>query len=139
MLVSIEDFRARFPRPLTETEEVRAATLLVDAEDLIRAEFARRGRNFDYEITGAWLPTAVRRVIVEMVSTVILVGDQAGRKSGSVQAGQVSESWSYGDAGASTWGTVRLTSEHLDILGLSAARSRGNFPPAPRWPEERGW
>lgn len=137
MLVTKDEFLARFPRPLSSLEADRAETLLADAEDRIRAEFSRRGRNFDYEVAAPWLATVARDVIVEMVSTAILVGDQAGRKSGSVQAGQVSESWSYGDAGASMWGAVRLTDEHRDDLGLSVARSRGNFPKPQRWPERR--
>ncbi|MCH6197450.1 phage Gp19/Gp15/Gp42 family protein [Corynebacterium mastitidis] len=139
MLVDVEDFLARFPRPLSPEEEKRAAVLLDDAESLIRAEFARRGRSLDTEIRSVWLGLIARRVIVEMVSTAILVGDQAGRKSGSVQAGQVSESWSYGDAGSAMWGVVRLTDDHLKDLGLAEARSRGSFPRAPRWPERRYW
>lgn len=137
MLVDLDQFQVRFPRPLTPEEETRAETLLDDAEDLIRAEFARRGKDFDIALAANWFQAVARRVIVEVVSTAMLVGDQAGRRSGSVQAGQVSESWSWSDAGSTMWGAVRLTDRHLDDLGLSVARSRGSFPPPPRWPERR--
>ncbi|WP_083912328.1 Gp19/Gp15/Gp42 family protein [Corynebacterium mastitidis] len=136
MVVSPEDFQDRFPRALSPEEEKRAAVLLGDAEGLIRAEFARRGRSFDTAIRSVWIGLIARRVIIEMVSTAILVGDQAGGRSGSVQSGQVSESWSYGDAGSAMWGAVQLTEGHLRDLGL-VARSRGRFPQPPRWPERR--
>ena len=137
MIVSIEEFVPVFPRPMTEDERKRATVLLGDAEDRIREEFAREGRDFDAELGRvSWLPSAARRVVREMVSAVVLVGPDAGRRQYAVTAGAVSESWTMADAAGSAWGSVVLTDEHRRALGLSVgAMPRGRFPRAPRWPE----
>ena len=137
MIVSIEEFVPAFPRPMTEDERTRAAVLLGDAADRIREEFAREGRDFDAELERvSWLPSAARRVVREMVSAVVLVGPDAGRRQYAVTAGAVSESWTMADAAGSAWGSVVLSDEHRRALGLSVgAMPRGRFPRAPRWPE----
>ena len=137
MIVSIEEFIPAFPRPMTEDERKRAAVLLGDAEDRIREEFAREGRDLDAELVRvSWLPSAARRVIREMVSAVVLVGPDAGRRQYAVTAGAVSESWTMADVAGSAWGSVVLSDEQRRDLGLSVgAMPRGKFPRAPRWPE----
>ena len=137
MIVSIEEFVPAFPRPMTEDERKRAAVLLGDAEDRIREEFAREGRDLDAELVRVpWLPSAARRVIREMVSAVVIIGPDAGRRQSAVSAGAVSESWTSYDPSASAWGAVVLTDEHRRDLGLvSGALPRGRFPRPPRWPE----
>ena len=137
MIVSIVEFVPVFPRPMTEDERKRATVLLGDAEDRIREEFAREGRDFDAELERvSWLPSAARRVVREMVSAVVLVGPDAGRRQYAVTAGAVSESWTMADAAGSAWGSVVLSDEQRRALGLSTgAMPRGRFPRAPRWPE----
>ena len=137
MIVSIEEFVPAFPRPMTEDERKRAAVLLGDAEDRIREEFAREGRDFDAELKRVpWLESATRRVIREMVSAVVLVGPDAGRRQYAVTAGAVSESWTMADVAGSAWGSVVLSDEQRRALGLSVgALPRGRFPRPPRWPE----
>ena len=137
MIVSIEEFVPAFPRPMTEDERTRATVLIGDAADRIREEFAREGRDFDAELERvSWLPSAARRVVREMVSAVVLVGPDAGRRQYAVTAGAVSESWTMADVAGSAWGSVVLSDEHRRALGLSVgAMPRGRFPRAPRWPE----
>ena len=139
MIVSIEEFVPAFPRPMTEDERKRAAVLLGDAEDRIREEFAREGRDLDAELERvSWLESATRRVIREMVSAVVLVGPDAGRRQYAVTAGAVSESWTMSDVAGSAWGSVVLSDEQRRALGLSTgAMPRGRFPRAPGWPERR--
>lgn len=137
MLVSIDEFAPTFPRPMTDAERERASLLLGEAEDRIREEFAREGKDFDAELKRvSWLPSAARRVIREMVSAVVLIGPDAGRRQSAVTAGAVSESWTMADVAGSAWGAVVLSDEHRRDLGLvSGALPRGRFPRPPRWPE----
>ena len=137
MLVTIDDLAATFPRALSPEESSRGEALLGDAEDRIREEFAREGRDLDAELERvSWLPSAARRVVREMVSAVVLVGPDAGRRQYAVTAGAVSESWTMADAAGSAWGSVVLSDEQRRALGLSVgAMPRGRFPRAPRWPE----
>lgn len=140
MLVSPDDFSARFPRPLTAFEKTLASARLEDAEDMIRAAFARAGRDLTDELDThhQWLPHAVKRVIREMVSAVILVGASAGRRQGSVTAGAVAESWTMADVDSVSWGELVLTDDHRQDLGLSGhGYASGRFPPPSRWPERR--
>lgn len=137
MLVSFTDFEKRYPRPLVGAEESRAEQLLEDAEEMIEVEFARVGRDFRGELTVLpWVASTAKRVIREMVSAAMLVGEDAGRRSSSVAAGQVSESYSFADVDSVAWGGVKLTPAQRADLGLPGSGiPEGEFPCPPRWPE----
>ena len=135
----IDGFVARFPRALKPGERERAELLLQDARDMIAAEFGRAGMNLDEEIARSdWLEAVVCRVVFEMVSAVLLVGDRAGVRQYSVTAGDITESGTYSDVNGSAWGGLVLTDKHRFDLGLvQHATARGRFPGAPAWPERR--
>lgn len=135
----IEDFEARFPRALKPGERERVALLLGDAEALIRAEFDRAGLDFDAELARtSWLEAVAGRVMLEMVSAAIMVGDRAGQRQSSVTVGDITESVTWADANGSSWGGLVLTDKHRFDLGLlQHSRARGRFPDSGGWPERR--
>lgn len=136
MLVEVEELEHRFPRPLVGDDRDRARVKLIDAEDLMRDEFAREGRDFDAEIQVDWMRRTAGRVIREMVSASLLVGDRAGIRQHSVTAGQVTESATYADVGSTAWGELVLTDKQREQLGLmTPARPLWSFPDPPRFPE----
>lgn len=138
MLVTVRDVESRFPRELEDFERSRLAVLLHDAEDLIRVAFARVGRDLDAELeTGVlWLPSAVRRVIREMVSSAVGVGLNVGVRSVTSTSGPQSDSITFAEVGSAAWGGVMLSSAHRLELGLPVgAVPTGEFPRPSRWPE----
>lgn len=140
MLVSIEQFVTRFPRPLSSFERSRSEQLLEDSEEIVAAAFARERRSLEAELAEhpKWLPPVVARVIREMVAAAILVGDAAGKRQSAVTAGMVSESATWADVGSVSWGEPILTDDHRRDMGLNgAALPSGRFPSPPRWPERR--
>jgi len=136
MLVTFDDLASRLPRPLEGGEEQRARVLLGDAEDLIRGEFAREGRDLDVEVEQSWFATTVRRVIRQMVAAAILVGANAGIRSVSSTTGPTSDQIVFADVGAVAWSEVCLTAAQRAELGLA---TRGvpsvSAPPVAGWPE----
>ncbi|OLT54839.1 hypothetical protein BJF89_00990 [Corynebacterium sp. CNJ-954] len=139
MLVDPDTFFTLFPRPLSTAEKTRATALLEEAESILVDAFARRHRSLPLDIeTVPWLAGEASRVIREMVSAVMIVGTDAGRISGSVTAGQVSESGTWADPGATSWGQLVLTDAQKTRLGLAAdGTSQGYFPSPPRYPERK--
>ena len=137
LTIRVEDIEARLPRPLIGPERARLGPLVEDAVDLIDEAFAREGRDFKAElVTVPWLEKAAVRVVREMVSAAVLVGENVGIRSTSIRSGQVSEAYTYADVDSVTWGGLRLTPDQLSVLGLSAdGRARGSFPAPARWPE----
>lgn len=136
VIISVDDFAKRFPRPLTEAEQARAELLIADALEIISAEFSREGRDFDDEVQAPWLAANTRRVVFEMVNTAILVGGNAGVKQHSITVGGVTESSTWADPYAANWGVLWLTDAQRALLGLSVAvTARASYPPAKCWPE----
>ena len=138
MEIDLDGLKKRCPRPLLPDEETRLELLADDAMDEIRMAFMKRGRNLDSELlTVPWLPFAVGKTVREMVVAAILVGVDVGRRSASVAAGQVSESYTFADVDSVSWGGVKLTDSLLDLLGLRSGGARGSFPRPLEWPERR--
>ena len=79
---------------------------------------------------------AARRAIREMVAAAVIIGPNAGVRSVSSTTGPQSDSITYADVGAVSFGGVSLTDQLLELLGLLGGRPRGNFPRPLRWPEE---
>lgn len=137
MLVDVSDVETRFPRPLMPDEKSRLSSLLSDAEELIKDEFLKAGRDFYGELkTVKWLPSTAARVIREMVSAAILVGGNAGARTVSSTSGPQSDMITFADVNSVGWGGVRLTDQWRKELGLAvSARPTGSFPDPAPWPE----
>ena len=136
--VGIDYFEARFPRRLNRAEKTRAEVLLGDAAEVIEAAFLAVGEDLAAALQRREFLFTYRRVIVEMVGAAITVGGDAKRRSRSVSAGAVSESYTWADDVSTAWVGVELTDEQRRDLGQPVGgRSRGRFPRAPRWPERR--
>ncbi|WKD60917.1 Phage protein Gp19/Gp15/Gp42 [Corynebacterium ciconiae DSM 44920] len=130
------DIERRLPRQLTDAESQRLTVLVADAEELIAAAFTREGRDFYVEAEADWLFTNARRVVLEMVSSAILVGGDAGKRQYSITVGGVTESSTWADVTSSPWGVLSLSDSQRRLLGLSVAVTpRASFPCAKRWPE----
>ncbi len=141
MLVDPTEMAGGFPRPLDPWETDRLATLLKDAEELIRAEFARAGRDFDAELIlyAAWLPVMAKRVIRSMASAAILVGANAGVRSASSSTGPHSDSITFAHVNATDWGQVTLSADHRRELGLGIGYPEPSCTTPIRWPEVHSW
>lgn len=147
MEVDLDGLRARFPRPLTPEEDARLVLLAADALSMIRVAFMKQGRDFDAELRSVpWLELEAQRVVRHMVNAAVLVGGNVGVRSVSSTTGQESDSITYADVDAASWGGVRLTEDLLALLGLGRRGARGSFPEPLRWPEsyrprggERWW
>lgn len=138
MDIDIQGIVDRFPRPLDDWERKRLSLLAQDSLDLIRVEFARRGRDFDSEVVSKpWLAIVAARVVREMVSASILVGTNVGVRSASSQTGDESDSITYATVNAAGWGGVTFPDWALAELGLKNKGARGRFPKPIPWPERR--
>lgn len=136
MEIDLEGLKKRFPRPLTLDEEDRLVLLAQDALDQIRIAFLRRGRDFDRELeTVPWLRFAAQSAVRHMVNAAVLVGQNVGVRSLSSTTGPTSDSITYSDVNAASWGGVLLTDGLLEQLGLGVRGARGRFPRPLRWPE----
>lgn len=137
-LIEASDIAVRAPRPLTDAESARVAVLIVDAEELIRSEFARVRRDFDRALTDEWFANTVRRVMREMVLAAVLIGSNVGVRSASSTTGAEADSLTFTDGalGAVSFAGVSLTDVQRHDLGLLAARPSGRFPSRGiGWPE----
>lgn len=134
--VSVEDLAAIFPRPLELDEQSRAENLIVAADDRIREAFERRGRDLDREaIRTPWLARTYRRVVREMVSAAILIGEDVGRASASSTTGPQSDSVTWSQGIPISWGFIELTDEQeRDLLDHQNLPS-GGFRRLRPWPE----
>lgn len=135
-LVTVEDVVARLdpqPDPLTHP---RIEVLLEDAEDKVRRAFLKAGRDFDASLMSVpWLEGEAEDVIREMVSAAIIIGPNAGVRTATSSTGQESDSITYADVNAVSFGGVRLTDQQKIDLGLGGGLPRGRFPFPRRWPE----
>lgn len=134
--VSVKDLAAIFPRPLDVEEQSRAESLIAAADDRIREAFERRGRDLDGEVESTpWLARTYRRVVREMVSAAILIGDNVGRASASSTTGPQSDSVTWSQGIPISWGFIELTdSQEADLLGRRNLPS-GGFRRLRPWPE----
>lgn len=136
-LVTFEDVVSRLdPRPPDETQG-RVDLLISDAEQAIRTAFLKAGRDLDAElVTVPWMRPEVERVIREMVAAAIIIGPNAGVRTVASSTGQESDTITYADVDAVSFGGVRLTDAQRHDLALSlGAVPRGRFPRPSRWPE----
>ncbi|RAV34947.1 hypothetical protein CWC39_00855 [Corynebacterium heidelbergense] len=138
--MTVEALEARLPRPLDLVERGRAETLLGDAEDRVREELGRVGRDLDSEyFSRPGFGYTVDRVIREMVAAAVLIGVNAGYRSVASTTGAESDSATFAGDNPG-WGNVYLTEEHKRDLGLpGAARPSGRFPMPWVWPERDVW
>lgn len=135
-LITAEEIAAALPVELTGEQHAKLDALIDLAEDEITLAFARRGRSFQNELAGSeWLELAARRAIREMVSAAVIVGPNAGVRSVSSTTGPQSDSITYANVDAVSFGGVALTDKLLELLGLAGVKPRGRFPRPARWPE----
>lgn len=138
-LITAEEIAGALPIDLTEEQRAKLDAQIELAEEEISLAFARRGRSFQNELAASeWLEMAARRAVREMVSAAVIIGPNAGVRSVSSTTGPQSDSITYADVGAVSFGGVALTDKLLELLGLAGVRPRGRFPRPARWPEEGG-
>lgn len=140
-LVSPEDVIKRLPaviKPLSPDDADRVATLIEDAEYLIRDEFAVVHRDLDAEIAvSPHRRRTVARVIRQMVAAAIIVGPHAGVKSVTSTSGPTSDSITYQDPPQVSFDGVFLTDEQRRLLGLDVSAESAAFHyPLSKWPCE---
>lgn len=136
-LITAEEIAGALPVDLTEEQRAKLDAQIELAEEEIALAFARRGRSFQNELAASeWLEMAARRAVREMVSAAVIIGPNAGVRSVSSTTGPQSDSITYADVGAVSFGGVALTDKLLELLGLAGVRPRGRFPRPVRWPEE---
>lgn len=136
--VTPEDVRVRLAVPFEPGDTDRVQVLIDDAVRKIRGAFSRRGRDFDAEVEMVpWLADAAFDVVLEMVTSAIVLGPNAGVRSASSTTGPQSDSITYADPGRIAFSGVKLLDDMLADLGLLVGVPRGRFPRPLRWPEER--
>lgn len=136
-LITAEEIAGALPVDLTEEQRAKLDAQIELAEEEIALAFARRGRSFQNELAASeWLEMAARRAVREMVSAAVIIGPNAGVRSVSSTTGPQSDSITYADVGAVSFGGVVLTDKLLELLGLAGVRPRGRFPRPVCWPEE---
>ena len=127
LLVTPEDIIKRLPdtvKPLSPGDKERVATLIEDAEFLIRDEFALARRDFDAEMTAPHRARTAARVIRQMVAAAVIVGPHVGVKSVSSTTGPASDSVVYQVPPAVSFDGVFLTDEQRRLLGLDIYADR---------------
>lgn len=130
-VISVDDISSIFPRELAPEEVERASNLIVAALDLIDEEFLRRGRDFHTEVEESrLLQLTVRRVVREMVSEAVHVGQDVGRQSASSTTGPQSDSVTWSQGVGIHWGGVFMLPRWLADLGLVSSGSMYRFPAA---------
>lgn len=137
LTVETSDIEIRLGTLPVGTDTNRLQLWVNDSIELIYEEFSRRGRDFDEEMESTpWLAATARRVVREMVMAVVRTGDDVGRRSVSIRAGQVSEAYTFDDTNSVSWGGVTLTADQLERLGLAPrGLPRWGFPKHMPWPE----
>lgn len=135
--VALSDITTLFPRRLEIDEENRAVALIGAALELIEEAFLRQGRDFHAEAKASrLLQLTVKRVVREMISEAIAVGENVGRQSASSTTGPQSDSVTWSQGVGIHWGGVYLTPQWLRDLGLAGQSVSGhNFPRAKRYAE----
>lgn len=119
-IIDVNDIAGIFPRPLEDDEKNRASSLISASLDLIEEEFLRRGRDFYKALDSSrLLQLTAKRIITEMISAAIHVGDNVGHAAASSTTGPQSDSVTFSAGVGIHWGGVYMTSEWLRQLGLS--------------------
>lgn len=130
-VVSVEDVAGIFPRELTDDEITRVGNLIDVALELVDEEFLRRRRDFYSEVEDSrLLQLTVKRVVREMVSEAVHVGQDVGRASVSSTTGPQSDSVTWSQGVGIHWGGVFMSARWLSDLGLVKGGSLYRFPPA---------
>ena len=130
LLVTPEDITKRLPetvKPLSPGDLERVATLIEDAEFLIRDEFALARRDFDAEMIVPHRARTAARVIRQMVAAAVIVGQRVGVKSLSSTTGPASDSITYQDPPKVSFDGVFLTDEQRRLLGLDVFADRPSY------------
>lgn len=124
VVVALSDITALFPRRLEIDEENRAVALIDAALELIEEAFLRMGRDFAVEVEASrLLQLSAKRVVREMISEAIHVGENVGRSSASSTTGPQSDSVTWSQGVGVHWGSVHMTDEWRAALGLSGGSS----------------
>lgn len=140
MEITVDDVAGVFPRSLLDEERARMQNLIEQSLELIELEFARRGRDFNREVTSSrLLQLAAKQAVRAMVSQAVLIGGNVGVASASSTTGPQSDSVTYSQGVGIHWGGVGLDDAILDLLGLGARAvplGRGGrvIPFGHRWP-----
>lgn len=125
-IVITEDVTSRLPSGtfLTSEDTERIKILIGDAEEIVRDEFSRVGKDFTTEIKTPWVGNSVKRVIREMVAAAVILGPNAGVRSASSSTGQVADSVTYDKVDIVGFSGVRITDDQRRELGIPT----GAFP-----------
>lgn len=138
VLITVGDIAGIFPRELTSDEKLRAANLIDAAIELIDEEFLRRGRDLHTEIERSrLLQMTVKRVVREMISEAIHIGNSVGRASLSSTTGPQSDSVTFSQGVGIHWGGVFMLPKWLSDLGLVTGGSAHCFPPSKQYGDSR--
>jgi len=139
--IELSEITAIFPRALELDEIARAEALILAALDLIEEAFLRQGRAFYLEAeTSRLLNLTAKRVVREMISEAIHIGDNVGRASASSTTGPQSDSVTWSQGVGIHWGGVHLNDRWLRELGLLAnSASDFHFPHAKRYADPAGY
>lgn len=139
--IEVSDIASVFPRPLDQDEEGRAEGLIQAALELIEEAFLRQGRDFYLEVASSrLLALTTSRVIREMISEAIHVGENVGRQSATSTTGPQSDSVTWSQGVGIHWGGVYLTDRWLRDLGLLGGSSPAyGFPPAKQYADPTGY
>lgn len=139
--IHLTDITPLFPRPLETDEGARAAALIAAALELIEEAFLRQGRDFYKESKGnRLLELTTKRVVREMISEAIHVGENVGQQSASSTTGPQSDSVTWSQGVGIHWGGVYLTDRWLRDLGLLGQSSPAYaFPPAKHYADPAGY
>lgn len=109
-----------FWRDLTESEENRAAYLLVLSSDSLRQIALNRGKNLDTMITdGKVMETSVKHLVLESVKRAMLTPvDQKPITQGSMTAGPYAESFTFANPAGDIW----FKDKELKMVGLKGQK-----------------
>lgn len=117
---TIDDLQLRF-RILTAEEKRRAGALLEDAEVVLRAEFARAGKEIDPEDEGQ--AAALKSVCCHMAKRAIASSEYADVSQVSQTVGPFANSVSFANPSSD----IYLTEQERRTLGLPKHRQRIGF------------
>ena len=136
-MVIADDIIQRLPSNVEADTKV-INLYIKDAYEAINLAFALRGRSLEDEVeTNPTLAVAVDLVVRQAVTAPVMIGQGAIYSQISSTTGSQSDSVSFSNK-VNDWvtlGGIRLTPEHLALLGLLDSSSpRFSFPGALRYP-----
>lgn len=113
----VEDLQARF-RELSESEKLKAGTLLDDASSMLQTEFQRAGKQIDPD--DELQKVNLKVVACSMVKRVLANGIDGDVTQKSVTAGSYTEQVTF----ASSTGEMYITKQERRILGIPMRKFR---------------